>query len=112
MSIWFECYYIIFPQGGAFSHESESIGKVTSILNIIFSVFFQVIIHLIRLYVAFVQSNVRKSLPVCIPVPVGLPDVDGLGVGDVVLQRLLVQEVEEVLDCQRDGPAGTEDGSE
>lgn len=54
----------------------------------------------------------ENPLPVCVPVPVSLPDVDGLGVVDVVLQRLLVQQVEEVLDGQRDGPAGAEDGSE
>lgn len=54
----------------------------------------------------------ENPLPVCVPVPVGLPDVDGLWVGDVVLQRLLVQQVEEVLDGQRDGPAGAEDGGE
>lgn len=54
----------------------------------------------------------ENPLPVGDPVPVGLPDVDGLGVGDAVLQRLVVQQVEEVLDGQRDGPAGAEDGGE
>ena len=44
--------------------------------------------------------------------PVGLPDVNGLGVGDVVLQGLLVQHVKEVLDSQRNGTAGAEDGCE
>lgn len=51
-------------------------------------------------------------LPAGVLLPVGLPDVDGLGVGDIVLQRLLIQEVEEVLDGQRDGPTGAEDGGE
>lgn len=38
--------------------------------------------------------------------------MDGFGVGDVVLQRLLIQEVEEILDGQWDGPTGAEDSGE
>lgn len=44
--------------------------------------------------------------------PVGFPDVDGLGVCDVVLQSLLIQQVEKVFDCQRYGTTGAEDRSE
>lgn len=40
--------------------------------------------------------------------PVGFPDVDGFGVGDPMLRRLVIQKVEEVLDSQRDRPAGAE----
>lgn len=35
------------------------------------------------------------------PPPVGLPDVDGVFVLDVMFLRLLIQEVEEVLDGRR-----------
>lgn len=44
--------------------------------------------------------------------PVGLPDVDGFWVSDVVLQGLLIQQVEKVLDSQRYRPTGAEDRSE
>lgn len=44
--------------------------------------------------------------------PVGFPDVDGLGVCDAVLQGLVVQQVEKVFDSQRYGATGAEDGTE
>ena len=42
-------------------------------------------------------------------VPVRLPDVDGLRVCDPIVYRLLVQQVKEVFDCQRDRAVGAED---
>ena len=45
-------------------------------------------------------------------VPVGLPDVDGLWVCDAVVGRLVVQQVKEVLDGERDRPAGAQDHGE
>lgn len=44
--------------------------------------------------------------------PVGLPDVDGLRVSDVVLQSLLIQQVEKVFNSQRYRATGAEDGGE
>lgn len=44
--------------------------------------------------------------------PVGLPDVNGLWVGDAVLLSLLVQQVKKVFDGQRHRTTGAEDGSE
>lgn len=49
---------------------------------------------------------------VCVCVPVGLPDVDGFGVSDGVVLRLVVQQVKEVLDGQRNGTTGRQDHSE
>lgn len=45
-------------------------------------------------------------------VPVGLPNVYRLWVGDAVLSRLVVQQVEEVFDSQRDRTTGAEDHRE
>ena len=45
-------------------------------------------------------------------VPVGLPDVDGLFVHVVVLQRLLIQEVKEVLDGWRHHGPGAQNAPE
>lgn len=45
----------------------------------------------------------RNTIPVC------LPDMDGLRVCDPIVHRLLIQQVKEVLDCQRDRAVGTED---
>lgn len=42
------------------------------------------------------------------PPPIGLPDMDGVLVGDAVLLGLLVQQVEEVLDSKGHGAAGAE----
>lgn len=45
-------------------------------------------------------------------VPVGLPNVDGLWVRDAVLSCLVVQQVKEVFDSQRDRTTGAEDHGE
>lgn len=45
-------------------------------------------------------------------VPVGLPNVYRLWVGDAVLSRLVVQQVEEVFDSKRDRTTGAEDDRE
>lgn len=45
----------------------------------------------------------QSTLPVC------LPDMDGLRICNPVVHRLLIQQVKEVFDCQRDGAVGTED---
>ena len=45
-------------------------------------------------------------------VPVSLPDVDGLRVGDSVVLCLVVQQVKEVLDGQRNGTTGGQDHRE
>lgn len=42
------------------------------------------------------------------PPPVGLPDVDGVLVGDAMLLGLLVQQVKEVLNSERHRAAGAE----
>lgn len=42
------------------------------------------------------------------PIPVGLPDVDGVLIGDAVLLGLLIQQVKEVLHSQRHRAAGAE----
>lgn len=52
--------------------------------------------------------------PTCVvspvpPVPVGLPDVDGVLIRDAMLLCLFIQQVEEVLHSQRHGAAGAED---
>lgn len=47
-------------------------------------------------------------LSLSLSLPVGFPDVDGFGVGDPMLRRLVIQKVEEVLDGQRNRPAGAE----
>lgn len=48
-----------------------------------------------------------------VPLPVGLPDVQGVGVGDAPLVCLLLQEVKEVFDGQwRTLCGNTEDGLE
>lgn len=44
--------------------------------------------------------------------PVGLPDVYRLRVGDAVLACLVVQQVEKIFDGQRNRTAGAEDDSE
>lgn len=44
--------------------------------------------------------------------PVGLPDVDGVGVRDVVQQGLLVQQIKVVLKSQGNRPAGAVDHRE
>lgn len=44
--------------------------------------------------------------------PVGLPDVYRLRVRDAVLACLVVQQVEKILDGQRNGTAGAEDDHE
>lgn len=44
----------------------------------------------------------RNTLPVC------LPDMDGLRVCDPIVYGLLIQQVKEVFDCQRDRAVGTE----
>lgn len=51
------------------------------------------------------------SVRVC-TVPVGLPNVYRLWVRDAVLSRLVVQQVKEVFDGQRDGTTGAEDHRE
>ena len=48
----------------------------------------------------------------CVRTPVGLPDVDGLGVGYAVVACLVVQQVEKVLDRQGYGPTGAQDHCE
>lgn len=45
----------------------------------------------------------RNAIPVC------LPDMDGLRVCDPIVHGLLIQQVKEIFDCQRDRAVGTED---
>lgn len=60
------------------------------------------------------RTNPCESLHVApvYTVPVGLPYVYRLWVGDAVLSRLVVQQVKEVLHSQRDRTTGAEDDRE
>lgn len=57
---------------------------------------------------------VEAEVPTCVvspvaPIPVGLPDVDGVLIRDAMLLGLFIQQVKEVLHSQRHGAACAED---
>lgn len=54
------------------------------------------------------QEAPRYALSPVPPIPVGLPDVNGILIGYTMLLSLLIQQVKEVLHSQRHRAAGAE----